>query len=65
MCQSLPRSTWSMTCWRGIASTRPNRSPASTDPTCTVDSEQEPTKTQVTPCRSDSLSAGPASTSMS
>ena len=33
-----------MTCWRGIASTRPNRSPASTPPTCTVDSEHEPSR---------------------
>jgi hypothetical protein len=58
-------STLRITCWRGIASTRPNRSPASTPPTCTVESEQEPRKIVVTPWRTDSASAGPASTSTS
>ena len=38
-----------MTCSRGMASTRPNRSPASTPPTWIVDSEQEPSRIVVTP----------------
>ena len=59
---------WSMalmTCSRGIASTRPKISPASTPSTWTVDSEHEPSITVVTPWRSDSDSDGPSSTSMS
>jgi hypothetical protein len=61
LCLSTAAMTWS----RGIASTRPNRSPASTPSTWMVDSEQEPSITVVTPCRSDSDSAGPSSTSTS
>ena len=41
------------------------RSPASTPPTCTVGSEHDPSITVVTPCRSDSDSDGPLSTSTS
>ena len=56
--QLLCLSTAAITCRRGIASTRPNRSPASTPPTCTVDSEHEPRKVVVTPWRTDSSSGG-------
>lgn len=63
--QLLPRATASMTCLRGIASTRPNRSPAVSGPTCTVEIEHEPSSTVVMPCRSDSLSCGLPSTSTS
>ena len=58
-------SSAAMTWARGMASTRPNRSPAVVGSTCSVDSEQEPSSTVVTPWRSDSASAGPCSTSMS
>ena len=58
-------STAAMTCSRGIASTRPNRSPASAPPTWTVDSEHDPTSTVVTPWRTDSGKPGPPSTSTS
>lgn len=61
LCCSTAEITWS----RGIASTRPNMSPASPASTCTVDSEQDPSITVVTPCRSDSARAGPLSTSTS
>ena len=63
--QVLCWSTASMTCSRGIASTRPKRSPASTPSTWTVDSEQDPSITVVTPWRTDSGSDGPPSTSTS
>ena len=63
--QEPPRSRASMTKCRGIASTRPNRSPAVVGSTWIVDSEQEPIMIVVTPCRTDSLSAGPSSTSTS
>ncbi len=63
--QSLCSSTARITCWRGIASTRPKRSPASTPPTWTVESEHEPSSNVVTPCRTDSGRPGPSSTSMS
>ena len=63
--QVLCWSTAAMTCSRGMASTRPNRSPASVPSTWMVDSEQEPSITVVTPWRSDSDSAGPPSTSTS
>lgn len=58
-------STAAITWSRGIASTRPNRSPASTPPTCTVDSEQDPSIAVVTPWRSDSDNDGPPRTSTS
>ncbi len=61
----LAASIASMTCSRGIASTRPNRSPASVPPTWMVDSEHEPTSTVVTPWRTDSGRPGPPSTSTS
>jgi hypothetical protein len=61
----LCRSTALMTCSRGIASTRPKMSPASTPSTWTVDSEHDPSITVVTPCRNDSASDGPSSTSTS
>ena len=48
-------TTWS----RGIASTRPKRSPASSASTCTVEIEHDPIVTVVTPWRTDS--ARPAS----
>ncbi|CNH61282.1 Uncharacterised protein [Mycobacterium tuberculosis] len=48
-----------------MASTRPNRSAASEAFTCTVDNEHDPTTIEVTPCRSDSVSPGAASTSAS
>ena len=51
-------STAAMTCSRGIASTRPNRSPASTPPMWMVDSEHDPSMTVVTPWRTDSASDG-------
>ncbi len=54
-----------MTCSRGIASTLPKISPASTPSTWTVDSEHEPSITVVTPWRNDSDSDGPLRTSMS
>ena len=54
-----------MTCSRGIASTLPKMSPASTPPTWIVDSEHEPSITVVTPWRNDSDSEGPLRTSTS
>ena len=63
--QVFAASTSLMTYCRGIASTRPKRSPASTPPTWTVDSEHEPSSSVVTPCRTDSGSPGPLRTSMS
>ena len=63
--QVLCSSTAPITCSRGIASTRPKMSPASAPSTWTVDSEQDPSITVVTPWRSDSDSAGPSSTSTS
>ncbi len=57
--QFLALSTASMTCSRGMASTRPNRSPASTPPTWMVDSEHDPISTVVTPWRTDSGRPGP------
>lgn len=57
--------TAAMTCSRGMASTRPKMSPASSASTYTVDSEQDPSITVVTPWRRDSVRAGPPRTSMS
>jgi len=63
--QVLCSSTAPITHSRGMASTRPKMSPASTPPTWTVDSEHDPSITVVTPWRSDSDSDGPTSTSTS
>ena len=63
--QVLCSSTAPITCSRGIASTRPKMSPASTPSIWMVDREHDPSITVVTPCRSDSDSAGPLSTSTS
>ena len=63
--QALCSSIALMTCSRGIASTLPKMSPASTPPMWIVDSEHEPSITVVTPWRSDSESAGPLRTSTS
>ena len=50
---------------RGTASTRLNRSAASSESAYTVDSEQLPSNTVVTPCRTDSRKPGSSSTSAS
>ena len=50
---------------RGTASTRLNRSAASSESAYTVDSEQLPSSRVVTPCRTDSRRPGSSSTSAS
>ena len=50
---------------RGTASTRLNRSAASSESAYTVDSEHMPSRTVVTPCRTDSRKPGSSSTSAS